>query len=103
MENYIPYNYNCELYQLPCWKTYKDEEFGSELTINLLDIKYIKSYTDRIEVLIDTPPIKYKKYMIYIKVDQAFTNEIEVSESIYRQIEKDLVMNLNILSDAKED
>ena len=90
MENYIPNNSNYELYQQPCWKTYKDEETGEELTINLLDIKYMKSCINRIQLIDDTSTMEFKDYIIYVKVDQAVTDEIKVSESIYRQIEKDL-------------
>lgn len=90
LENYIPNNSNYKLYQLPCWKTYKDEETGEELIINILDIKYMKSHINRIQVLDGTTPIEYRDYIIYVRVDQAVTDEIKVSKSIYRQIEKDL-------------
>lgn len=93
IENNNPFGYKYELYQLPYWKTYKDEETGLELIINLLDIKYIKSYIDMVPVLDEILPIECRKYMVYIKVDQAVTDEIQVTESIYRQIERDLEMS----------
>lgn len=74
------------------WKTYIDEETNEQLVINLLDIKYMKSCLNRIEVLNDAPSIEYSDYIIYIKVDQAVTDEIKITKSIYSQIERDLEM-----------
>ena len=80
-------NKQVTLYQLPVWKTYKDEQSKEQLIINLLDVKYLKSYEDRID-----ENYKTWRYFVYIKVEQAETDEIETSEAIYRQIERDLEM-----------
>lgn len=90
---YIPYDPNNQvtLYQLPVWKTYKDEESNEQLIINLCDVKYLKSYKTRVEVLEDDF-IEYWRYFVYIKIQEAETDEIEITESIYNQIIRDLEM-----------
>lgn len=86
---WVTYNPNKQvtLYQMPVWKTYKDEESNGQLIINLLDVKYLKSYEDRI-----SENYKIWRYFVYVKVDQAETDEIEITKSIYKQIERDLEM-----------
>ena len=81
---YIEYNPNEQvtLYQTPVWKTYKDEKTNEQLIINLLDVKYLQCYET----------LNSWKYVVYIKVDKAGTDKIETTESIYRQIERDLEM-----------
>lgn len=75
------------LYQTSVWKTYIDKETNEQLIINLLDVKYLQCYENRI-----AENYKYWKYVVYVKVDKAETIEIETTESIYRQIERDLEM-----------
>lgn len=87
LENYIPNNSNYELYQLPYWKTYKDEKTNEQLIINLLDVKYLQCYEN-----IGVGNFKYWEYVVYVKVDKAETDKIKTTESIYKQIERDLEM-----------
>lgn len=86
---YVEYNLNDQvtLYQMPFWKTYKDEETNEQLIINLLDVKYLQCYEG---IVAD---IRYWKYVVYIKVGKTGTDKIETTESIYRQIERDLEMS----------